>query len=193
VIAMTHDTSFCIQCESSSLEDARRSVNHLRGIGYRGAIHLVGPSPIEGTVGYRLEDVEDPNAWLLGLKLVVSGLSCRDCICLKPGFLVPRLPRRLPEDIRADPVHLECHLLEGGETDILPRLLSRGYRCRSVLSADDSAWLIRPPAADLFVELVLEMSAFLPPELKGRRDVLMAYAGSMLCGDPMAHVGVSLW
>lgn len=92
-----------------------------------------------------------------------------------------------------DPVHLQCCILEDVGPEILPRLRSRGYRCRSVLSADESAWLIRPAAADLFVELVLEVSAFLPPTMRGRRDVLMGYAGCMLSGDPMAHVGVSLW
>ena len=190
---MTGESSFCIQCDKSSLENGRRSVEHLRKIGYRGLIHFIGPSPVETTVGYRLEDVSNCNSWLLGLKLVVSGLSCKNCIWIKPGYLISQLPLKIPDSISMDPVHFNYTILKNGLDGILAKEIQRGYRCRKVLLADDDAWLIRPAVASLFVELVLEISGFLSDEVRGRRDVLMGYASSMLCGDPMAHFGVKLW
>jgi len=190
---MTRETNFCIQCNKLSFEDGKRSVEHLRRIGYRGLIHFIGPSPVETTVGYRLDDIDDSNSWLIGIELVVAELSCRNCIWIKPGYLMPQLPVKIPDCISKDPVHFNYSILDRGEEAILAAELLRGYRCRKVLLADDSAWLIQPKVASIFVELVLEMSVFLPDQMRGRRDVLMGYASSMLCGDPMTHLGINLW
>jgi hypothetical protein len=116
-----------------------------------------------------------------------------NCIWIKPGYLVSQLPAKIPDCICMDPVHFNYSILEHEAESLLAKMISKGYRCHKVLLADDSAWLIRPKVASIFIELVLEISTFLPYELKNRRDILMGYASSMLCGDPMAHIGINLW